>query len=38
MDEQWEEFGLDYARMRFVWDALPDNEDTGFTPNYRSNL
>jgi len=31
MDEQWaEEFGLNYAQMRFVQDAVPGNEDAGF--------
>ena len=31
MDEAWaEEFGLNYAQMRFVQDAVPGNEDAGF--------
>jgi len=31
MDEEWaEEFGLNYAQMRFVQDAVPGNEDAGF--------
>ncbi|GAA0274626.1 hypothetical protein LT974_06365 [Halobacterium noricense] len=32
MDEQWaKEFGLNYAQMRFVQDAVPGNEDAGFS-------
>jgi type IV secretory pathway VirB4 component len=32
MDEQWaNEFGLNYAQMRFVQDAVPGNEDAGFS-------
>nr|WP_246976781.1 transferase [Natribaculum luteum] len=32
MDEQWaSEFGLNYAQMRFVQDAVPGNEDAGFS-------
>jgi len=31
MDEQWaNEFGLNYAQMRYVQDALPGNEDAGY--------
>ncbi|MUV59428.1 VirB4 family type IV secretion system protein [Halobacterium sp. CBA1126] len=31
MDEAWaDEFGLNYAQMRFVQDAVPGNEDAGF--------
>ncbi|MBP1987793.1 type IV secretory pathway VirB4 component [Halolamina salifodinae] len=31
VDEEWaEEFGLNYAQMRFVQDAVPGNEDAGF--------
>ncbi|WP_049980167.1 VirB4 family type IV secretion system protein [Halolamina rubra] len=31
MDEEWaQEFGLNYAQMRFVQDAVPGNEDAGF--------
>ena len=31
MDETWaDEFGLNYAQMRFVQDAVPGNEDAGF--------
>ena len=31
MDEAWAaEFGLNYAQMRFVQDAVPGNEDAGF--------
>ncbi|MDZ5810533.1 transferase [Halorubrum sp. AD140] len=31
MDKEWAaEFGLNYAQMRFVQDAVPGNEDTGF--------
>ncbi len=32
MDEEWaDEFGLNYAQMRFVQDAVPGNEDAGFS-------
>ncbi|AKH98675.1 MULTISPECIES: VirB4 family type IV secretion system protein [Halobacteriaceae] len=32
MDDQWaDEFGLNYAQMRFVQDAVPGNEDAGFS-------
>jgi hypothetical protein len=32
MDDHWaEEFGLNYAQMRFVQDAVPGNEDTGYS-------
>ncbi|WP_198943784.1 VirB4 family type IV secretion system protein [Halorubrum sp. SD683] len=32
MDEAWaDEFGLNYAQMRFVQDAVPGNEDAGFS-------
>jgi len=32
MDEEWaDEFGLNYAQMRFVQDAIPGNEDAGFS-------
>jgi hypothetical protein len=32
MDEEWaDEFGLNHAQMRFVQDAVPGNEDTGFS-------
>jgi type IV secretory pathway VirB4 component len=32
MDEEWaEEFGLNHAQMRFVQDAVPGNEDAGFS-------
>ncbi|WP_247010780.1 VirB4 family type IV secretion system protein [Halorientalis litorea] len=32
MDEDWaDEFGLNYAQMRFVQDAVPGNEDAGFS-------
>jgi type IV secretory pathway VirB4 component len=32
MDENWaDEFGLNYAQMRFVQDAVPGNEDAGFS-------
>ncbi|RKD88540.1 type IV secretory pathway VirB4 component [Halopiger aswanensis] len=32
MDEEWaKEFGLNYAQMRFVQDAVPGNEDAGFS-------
>ncbi|ELZ29040.1 transfer complex protein, partial [Halogeometricum pallidum JCM 14848] len=32
MDEEWaEEFGLNYAQMRYVQDAVPGNEDAGFS-------
>ncbi|MDB2293959.1 transferase, partial [Halorubrum ezzemoulense] len=31
-DEEWaDEFGLNYAQMRFVQDAVPGNEDAGFS-------
>ena len=31
MDEQWaQEFGMNYAQMRYVQDALPGNEDAGY--------
>ncbi len=31
MDEAWaQEFGLNYAQMRYVQDAVPGNEDAGF--------
>ncbi|WP_217920459.1 VirB4 family type IV secretion system protein [Halolamina sp. CBA1230] len=31
MDEDWaQEFGLNYAQMRYVQDAVPGNEDAGF--------
>jgi type IV secretory pathway VirB4 component len=31
MDAAWaDEFGLNYAQMRFVQDAVPGNEDAGF--------
>jgi len=31
MDDQWaNEFGLNYAQMRYVQDAVPGNEDAGF--------
>ncbi|WEL30179.1 Type IV secretory pathway, VirB4 component [Haloferax volcanii] len=32
MDETWaKEFGLNYAQMRFVQDAIPGNEDAGYS-------
>ncbi|WP_435197633.1 VirB4 family type IV secretion system protein [Natronomonas sp. EA1] len=32
MDKEWaDEFGLNYAQMRFVQDAVPGNEDAGFS-------
>ncbi|SEO19435.1 Type IV secretory pathway, VirB4 component [Halogranum amylolyticum] len=32
MDNHWaDEFGLNYAQMRFVQDAIPGNEDTGYS-------
>jgi type IV secretory pathway VirB4 component len=32
MDEQWaEEFGLNYAQMSYVQDAVPGSEDAGFS-------
>jgi len=32
MDDQWaDEFGLNYAQMRYVQDAVPGNEDAGFS-------
>ncbi|MCG1007511.1 VirB4 family type IV secretion system protein [Halorubrum lacusprofundi] len=32
MDKAWaDEFGLNYAQMRFVQDAVPGNEDAGFS-------
>jgi len=32
MDEVWaDEFGMNYAQMRFVQDAVPGNEDAGFS-------
>jgi len=32
MDEEWaDEFGLNHAQMRFVQDAVPGNEDAGFS-------
>jgi type IV secretory pathway VirB4 component len=32
MDDEWaDEFGLNYAQMRFVQDAVPGNEDAGFS-------
>nr|WP_326838480.1 transferase [Halarchaeum grantii] len=32
MDEEWaDEFGLNYAQMRYVQDAVPGNEDAGFS-------
>jgi len=32
MDEEWaNEFGLNYAQMRYVQDAVPGNEDAGFS-------
>ena len=32
MDEHWaEEFGLNYAQMRFVQEAVPGNEDAGYS-------
>ncbi|MDL0134317.1 VirB4 family type IV secretion system protein [Halobacterium salinarum] len=32
MDDEWaNEFGLNYAQMRFVQDAVPGNEDAGFS-------
>ncbi|WP_256335773.1 VirB4 family type IV secretion system protein [Halopenitus persicus] len=32
MDEQWaDEFGLNHAQMRYVQDAVPGNEETGFS-------
>ncbi|KTG30353.1 hypothetical protein AUR66_08265 [Haloferax profundi] len=32
MDETWAtEFGLNYAQMRFVQDAIPGNEDAGYS-------
>ncbi len=32
MDEEWaDEFGLNYAQMRYVQDAVPGNEDTGYS-------
>nr|WP_245756829.1 transferase [Halogranum rubrum] len=32
MDKHWaDEFGLNYAQMRFVQDAIPGNEDTGYS-------
>ncbi|SDM93720.1 Type IV secretory pathway, VirB4 component [Halogranum gelatinilyticum] len=32
MDEQWaDEFGLNHAQMRFVQDAVPGNEEAGFS-------
>ncbi|KAB1198186.1 MULTISPECIES: VirB4 family type IV secretion system protein [Haloferax] len=32
MDEAWaKEFGLNYAQMRFVQDAIPGNEDAGYS-------
>nr|WP_256398562.1 hypothetical protein [Haloarchaeobius litoreus] len=32
MDEEWaEEFELNHAQMRFVQNAVPGNEDTGFS-------
>ncbi len=32
MDENWaDEFGLNYAQMRYVQDAVPGNEDTGYS-------
>jgi len=32
MDEKWaNEFGLNYAQMRYVQDAVPGNEDAGFS-------
>jgi type IV secretory pathway VirB4 component len=32
MDDQWaDEFGLNHAQMRYVQDAVPGNEDAGFS-------
>jgi type IV secretory pathway VirB4 component len=32
MDEEWaDEFGLNHAQMRFVQDAVPGNEEAGFS-------
>ncbi|GGL40681.1 transferase [Halarchaeum grantii] len=32
MDEEWaDEFGLNHAQMRYVQDAVPGNEDAGFS-------
>ena len=32
MDDQWaKEFGLNYAQMRYVQDAVPGNEEAGFS-------
>jgi type IV secretory pathway VirB4 component len=32
MDEQWaEEFGLNYAQMRFVQDAIPGSDEKGYS-------
>ncbi len=32
MDEEWaNEFGLNYAQMRFVQDAVPGNDQTGYS-------
>jgi type IV secretory pathway VirB4 component len=32
MDEQWaNEFGLNYAQMRYVQDAVPGNDDHGYS-------
>ncbi|MFW5919852.1 MAG: VirB4 family type IV secretion system protein, partial [Halanaeroarchaeum sp.] len=32
MDEEWaDEFGLNFAQMQFVQDAVPGNEDAGFS-------
>jgi hypothetical protein len=32
MDEEWaNEFGLNYAQMRYVQDAIPGNEDVGYS-------
>ena len=32
MDETWaKEFGLNYAQIRFVQDAIPGNEDAGYS-------
>jgi hypothetical protein len=32
MDEEWaNEFGLNYAQMRYVQDAIPGNEQEGYS-------